>query len=57
MEVTGLTPKNENPGPGTYESSSQRGKISYSLRAKLKIDNREKIYVPGPGKCFFSFLT
>ncbi len=40
MEATGIIPVNKNPGPGTYESLSHKSKISYSLKGKLKTDNR-----------------
>ena len=52
MEVTGLTPKNSNPGPGAYESASSQGKIAYSLKGKGKI-KKSKILIPGPGNCTY----
>ena len=52
MEVTGLTPKNSNPGPGAYESASSHGKIAYSLKGKGKI-KKSKLLVPGPGNCTY----
>lgn len=38
MTVTGPladTRNNKNPGPGTYESESQKSKIGYSIRGKI----------------------
>ena len=58
MEVTGLNPRNSNPGPGTYDHSSGRKKIAYSLRKKIVFHEKEKLGIPGPGKCtiFFTIL-
>ena len=44
------TIKNKNPGPGNYESASQRSKISYSLSGKIKFEDKEQMGVPGPGQ-------
>ena len=55
MEVTGLTPKNSNPGPGAYESASSQGKIAYSLKGKGKI-KKSKLLVPGPGNCTYETI-
>ena len=51
MEATSIIPKNKNPGPGAYQIPSSKSRVSYSLKGKLKFDNREKVYVPGPGTC------
>ena len=41
---------NANPGPGNYEDRPIRNHISYSLSGKAKLDEREQLMVPGPGK-------
>lgn len=51
MEATGLIKKNENPGPGAYNIPTTRSTIQSSMKGKVKIDNREQEYVPGPGTC------
>ena len=53
MEVTSSTPKNTNPGPGTYESTTCRDNSAYSLRTKIQFIDKEKIGIPGPGNCKF----
>ncbi len=40
MEATGLIKKNDNPGPGAYESVSCKSAIYISLKGKGKTDNR-----------------
>jgi hypothetical protein len=40
MEATGLIKKNFNPGPGAYEISANKSRISSSLKGKGKIDDR-----------------
>lgn len=40
MEATGLIKKNENPGPGAYESISKKSTIYSSLKGRAKIDDR-----------------
>jgi hypothetical protein len=47
--------QNKNPGPGNYESKNQRSKISYSLAARIKHEDKEQIAVPGPGQYSSSF--
>lgn len=40
MEATGLIKKNENPGPGAYESASEKSTLYSSLKGRAKVDNR-----------------
>ena len=47
--------QNKNPGPGNYDSKNQRSKISYSLAARIKHEDKEQIAVPGPGQYSSSF--
>ena len=54
MKITGpfvATQKNKNPGPGAYPSNSTLNKLSYSMRGKSSIIDREKLKLPGPGTC------
>ena len=53
MEITGLTPKNKNPGPGSYQSFNPRKNLAFSIQGKSKIVDKELILVPGPGKCMY----
>ena len=40
METTGFIPKNYNPGPGTYNPSPTKSTSYFSLKGKIKADNR-----------------
>ena len=51
MEVTGISPHNNYPGPGAYEFPSGRNHIAYSLRTKTTLIDKEKLGIPGPGRC------
>lgn len=53
MQVTGFLKKNLNPGPGSYQLSSQRSTIYFSFKGKGKNDDRERTYQPGPGTCTY----
>lgn len=57
MEVTGPFVKsklNKNPGPGSYQHRSQLSQGAFSLRGKNYQEDKEKLKIPGPGKCTFS---
>lgn len=54
MKITGpfvSTIKNKNPGPGAYESFTALSKKAYSMKGKNFKEDKEKLQIPGPGKC------
>jgi len=59
MTMTGPfvgTLKNRNPGPGNYELGSTLNKTSYSMFGRISIEDKEKLKIPGPGFCIYSFI-
>jgi len=50
------TLKNRNPGPGNYELGSTLNKTSYSMFGRISIEDKEKLKIPGPGFCIYSFI-
>lgn len=59
MKITGpfvATQKNKNPGPGAYPSNSTLNQLSYSMRGKTPKIDKEKLKIPGPGACKYTFI-
>jgi hypothetical protein len=50
-ESSGFVKNNSNPAPGAYQIGTNISNIRYSIKGKGRIDDRELIYVPGPGSC------
>jgi len=59
MTMTGpfvATMKNKNPGPGNYDLRSTLCKTSYSMFGRISIEDKEKLRIPGPGSCTYTFI-
>ena len=54
MQSTGPmaeTLTNKNPGPGSYKLPSTLNNSKYSIKSRIIQSDKEKMNIPGPGKC------